>query len=95
MILWWLQNNAVIGITVCPPAALHSKSAVSLPAGVESKQMNQPVLPSRLAVSCCSKGKTESDPVVTATAILKITVLGNAKEDEKICFSISNENGSR
>lgn len=61
----------------------HSKYAVSLPSGGESKPMNQLMLLSCLAVCCCSKGKTERDPIVTATAILKITGLGNIGEDEE------------
>lgn len=37
---------------------------------------------SRLAVGFCSEGKTEGSPIVTATAILKITGLGKTGKDE-------------
>lgn len=60
----------------------HSKYAVSLSSCGESKPVNQLMLLSCLAVGCCSKGKTERDPIVTATAILKITGLGNTGEDQ-------------
>lgn len=69
-----------------------SKSAASLPSGGESRAVNQPALLS------CAEGKTERDPIVTATAILKITGLGKTGEHEggkKKCFSFSNKNGSR